>query len=147
MKKILAMVLALAMVLTACVSLTVSASAEGGQVYFLNQKPEADEAWKALAATYTEQTGAYGCYFIADNKFWYAEEEITVGPFRAWFKGSLPSGAKSLSIIVSEDDEATAIGRLEDGNLLLGDGKYLDHGRIVIVKSGRKYNVNGQALK
>ena len=57
MKKILAMVLALAMVLTACVSLTVSASAEGGQVYFLNQKPEADEAWKALAATYTEQTG------------------------------------------------------------------------------------------
>ncbi|MCR5785090.1 MAG: ABC transporter substrate-binding protein [Eubacterium sp.] len=33
------------------------ASAEGGSVYYLNFKPEADEAWQSLAATYTEQTG------------------------------------------------------------------------------------------
>lgn len=32
-------------------------SADGGQVYYLNFKPEADEAWQALAATYTELTG------------------------------------------------------------------------------------------
>ena len=28
-----------------------------GSVYYLNFKPEADEAWQKLAATYTEQTG------------------------------------------------------------------------------------------
>ena len=32
-------------------------SAEGGSVYYLNFKPEADEAWQALAAAYTEETG------------------------------------------------------------------------------------------
>ena len=33
-----------------------AASAEG-QVYYLNFKPEADEAWQGVAKTYTEQTG------------------------------------------------------------------------------------------
>ena len=35
----------------------VSAATEGGKVYMLNFKPEVDEQWQALAATYTEQTG------------------------------------------------------------------------------------------
>ena len=34
-----------------------NSNASGGQVYYLNFKPEADEAWQALAATYTAQTG------------------------------------------------------------------------------------------
>ncbi len=34
-----------------------AAAAGEGQVYYLNFKPEADEAWQAIAATYTEQTG------------------------------------------------------------------------------------------
>jgi raffinose/stachyose/melibiose transport system substrate-binding protein len=34
-----------------------AASAEGGSVYYLNFKPEQDEAWQALAQTYTEETG------------------------------------------------------------------------------------------
>ncbi len=32
-------------------------AATGGSVYYLNFKPEADQAWQDLAATYTEQTG------------------------------------------------------------------------------------------
>ena len=32
-------------------------AASGGSVYYLNFKPEADQAWQDLAATYTEQTG------------------------------------------------------------------------------------------
>lgn len=31
--------------------------AAGGSVYYLNFKPEQDQAWQDLAATYTEQTG------------------------------------------------------------------------------------------
>ena len=53
MKKLFAIALALALVL----SLASAAFAEGGKVYYLNFKPEADEAWQALAKTYTEQTG------------------------------------------------------------------------------------------
>lgn len=33
------------------------AEAADGQVYYLNFKPEADEAWQEIAKTYTEQTG------------------------------------------------------------------------------------------
>ena len=33
------------------------APAAAGKVYYLNFKPEADEAWQALAAQYTELTG------------------------------------------------------------------------------------------
>ena len=55
MKKLLALVLALALCLTLVAG---AASAEAtGKVYYLNFKPEADEAWQALAKTYTEQTG------------------------------------------------------------------------------------------
>ena len=53
MKKLFAMLLALALVM----SLVLAASAEGGKVYYLNFKPEADAAWQDLAKLYTEQTG------------------------------------------------------------------------------------------
>ena len=54
MKKLLCIALALSMVL----GLAAFASAEEtGKVYYLNFKPEADQAWQDLAKTYTEQTG------------------------------------------------------------------------------------------
>ena len=70
MKKALTLLLTLAMTLSlaACGSKTEqsagsaaastgSASSEAGSVYYLNFKPEADQAWQDLAKTYTEQTG------------------------------------------------------------------------------------------
>ena len=80
MKKLIALLLALVMVLalaacggetkeTEATEATEGASEEAteategastgatGKVYYLNFKPEADAAWQALAATYTEQTG------------------------------------------------------------------------------------------
>ena len=77
MKKILAMLLALCMIfaLCACGSSAAPAATEApaadaateapaeeapaaeGSVYYLNFKPESDEAWQALAKNYTEQTG------------------------------------------------------------------------------------------
>ena len=55
MKKLLAMLIALVMVLSfaACGN----DSAEGGSVYWLNFKPESDEALKEIAALYTAETG------------------------------------------------------------------------------------------
>lgn len=56
MKKILALVLALALSLT---MFTVVASGEAatGSVYYLNFKPEQDQQWQDLAKLYTEKTG------------------------------------------------------------------------------------------
>ena len=79
MKKLIAMLLALVMVLglVACGGTTAPAATEApqaeepaapaateaaeeevsGSVYYLNFKPEQDEAWQALAARYTQETG------------------------------------------------------------------------------------------
>ena len=66
MKKFLALILALVMSLSlvACGGGNNDAQGSGdgdatatGKVYYLNFKPEQDEAWKALAAAYTEETG------------------------------------------------------------------------------------------
>ena len=74
MKKIIALVLCLVMVFALCAcgesnTATTAPAADtateapaeepaaAGSVYYLNFKPEADEAWQALAKTYTKQTG------------------------------------------------------------------------------------------
>jgi len=58
MKKIIALLLAAVMVV-GMVSMLSGCNQEGtkGKVYYLNFKPEANDAWQALAAQYTEQTG------------------------------------------------------------------------------------------
>ena len=42
---------------TAAVAAMAVMPAAAEQVYYLNFKPEADQAWKDLAGVYTEQTG------------------------------------------------------------------------------------------
>ena len=57
MKKVLAIVLMLAMVLSVVGCQANEPSEAKGSVYYLNFKPEADAAWQALAKEYTELTG------------------------------------------------------------------------------------------
>lgn len=56
LKKYFAAAMSAAMVAGLAV-VPVSADEATGSVYYLNFKPEADQAWQDLAATYTEQTG------------------------------------------------------------------------------------------
>ena len=62
-KRLLSVLLVAAMAATMLVGCGGSSDSEGetaegaGKVYYLNFKPEADQAWQDLAATYTEQTG------------------------------------------------------------------------------------------
>ena len=58
MKKIIAMLLAVVMVVGMVAMFSgCKKEDEKGKVYYLNFKPEADEAWQKLAAQYTELTG------------------------------------------------------------------------------------------
>ncbi|WP_028234722.1 ABC transporter substrate-binding protein [Pseudobutyrivibrio sp. MD2005] len=60
MKRVLALGLIALMstaAFAACGSSNSGDANEGGQVYYLNFKPEADEAWQEIAAKYTEETG------------------------------------------------------------------------------------------
>ena len=62
-KRLLAVLLTAALAASMLVGCGTSSDGEGeaaegtGKVYYLNFKPEADQAWQDLAATYTEQTG------------------------------------------------------------------------------------------
>jgi raffinose/stachyose/melibiose transport system substrate-binding protein len=56
MKKLIALIL-VALLAFSCFACAKTAESATGKVYYLNFKPEADEAWQALAAKYTEQTG------------------------------------------------------------------------------------------
>ena len=98
-----------------------------------------------MKGTYSQLTNQTGMYFIAANQFWWAEDPITINPFRAWFEGSLSAGAKALCIVVEENGETTTVGTLQDGELR--NGKYVENHRIVIYQNGRKYNINGQVME
>lgn len=60
---------------------------------------------------------------------------------------SVPSATAASFVGISFDSTTDGIGSLETPATRLGVTKYIDHGRIVISKNGRKYNLNGQTLK
>lgn len=60
---------------------------------------------------------------------------------------SVPSATAASFVGISFDSTTDGIGSIEHPATHLGVTKYIDHGRIVISKNGRKYNLNGQTLK
>lgn len=60
---------------------------------------------------------------------------------------SVPTAAAASFVGISFDSTTDGIGSIEHPATHLGVTKYIDHGRIVISKNGRKYNLNGQTLK
>lgn len=60
---------------------------------------------------------------------------------------SVPSAPAASFVGISFDSTTDGISSIETPATRLGVTKYIDHGRIVISKNGRKYNLNGQTLK
>lgn len=58
-----------------------------------------------MNGTFASKENQTGIYFIAQNLFWYAEDPITIAPFRSWVDA--PAQAKTLKIY--EEGEATKI--------------------------------------
>lgn len=69
----------------------------------------------------------------------------TLGAGLCYLRVSTSSPASFVGI--SFDSTTDGIGSIEHPATRLGVTKYIDHGRIVISKNGRKYNLNGQTLK
>ena len=60
---------------------------------------------------------------------------------------SEPTAAAASFVGISFDSTTDGIGSIETPATQHRVTKYIDHGRIVISKNGRKYNLNGQTLK
>lgn len=95
-------------------------------------------------------------FYIKDNKFWQraeASEQIAdpcfyIDAFRAYFKVEPAANQSRIMSIVVNGDEATGIDALEIAEALSGkEGKFLQNGRVVIVKDNRQYTTAGQRLK
>ena len=56
MKRFLSVLLCSLLIVTLCAG-CLGGKDDAGTVYYLNFKPEQDEAWQRLAAKYTEETG------------------------------------------------------------------------------------------
>ncbi len=81
-------------------------------------------------------------YYIKNNQFCQGVDYFNVGAFRAYLDAEGSSHAR-LSLQI--DDETTAINELKtlDEKQGLKDGKYLIGGKIIVVKDGKQFNVNG----
>lgn len=84
---------------------------------------------------------AHGKYYIKNNQFCEGVDYFNVKAFRAYLE-TVVSGAR---LALQVEDEATAINELKtlDEKQGLKDGKYLIGGKIVVVKDGRQFYVNG----
>jgi len=87
-------------------------------------------------------------YIVSGDNLYQVNSTVTMKNTRAYITISGESGAR-LSLRF-DDDDATIINALEAADAEAGaqkDGKYLENGKIVIVKNGVKYSANGQILK
>ena len=81
--------------------------------------------------------------------FYQNANAFTVGANTAYIPVSVLPVPSSARAVFRLDDDATAIKAIEaaDAENSVKDGKFLENGKIVIVKNGVKYSANGQILK
>lgn len=100
--------------------------------------------WK-MKGSYTMQEGLKHVYFIAQNKFWWAENEVKVTPYRAWFDTTDASYARSKAMKITLDDGiTTGINELTANNVEENTNTYNLLGQRVNPRSGNIYITNGK---
>lgn len=87
-------------------------------------------------------------YIVSGDNLYQVNSTVTMKNTRAYI--TISGGDSSARLSLSfDDDDATIISALEAADAEAGaqkDGKYLENGKIVIVKNGVKYGTNGQKL-
>ena len=129
MKKVTAMGMAALMAATMIPSVPVMADG-GGKVYYLNFKPEADEAWQNLAKAYTEETGTDVTVVTAAS----GQYETTLQSEMA--KSDAPVGLKSWKDYCYDLKDAEITKGLTSDTYELKDGDAVDGIAYVIESYG-----------
>lgn len=108
------------------------------------------------AASITKETANYDkCYVlgIEDEKAVFqniknycdAGNTVSIPAGKAYLNATASNGARSMRIVFSD---ITGVDNVEAAaEATLKDGKYLENGKIVIVKNGQKFNAAGQQVK
>lgn len=88
-------------------------------------------------------TAANKYYYIKNNEFVQGLDYFYINPFRAYIDTN--DYSEKPARLVIDTDGATAISELKtlDEEQGLKDGKYLIGGKIIVVKAGKQFNVNG----
>jgi len=74
--------------------------------------------------------------------------EVTIAPFRAYFTLNTSGSGEARSTIRMNFGDVTGVANVEAATeTTVKDGKYIENGKIVIVKNGIKYNTAGQQVK
>lgn len=103
------------------------------------------DGW-TMKGTYTNLENKTGMYFIANDKFWLAQNPITIAPFRAWFE-TTNSNSAAKSFNIGFDNGTTSISAVSSEQSADREGKYFENGKVVIFRNGKKYNLNGQVIR
>lgn len=131
-----------------------SFSASGVTIYKDLENTSVNDGALTMTGTYTRLDAVpIGSYVIGIkdgvSSLYQVNSTVSLKPFRAYFtvSGNNP-GAR---VAIRFDDDTTGINVLEEENANentgMKDGKYLENGRIIIVKNGVKYSTNGQIAK
>jgi len=98
--------------------------------------------------TVTDYAGNYVLQNGSDGVGWYAVRTagIIVGKNRCYLCGDGGYNAKGF-IGMSFDDDPTAIQQIATKAKTKADGKYLVNGKLVVVKSGNAYDIDGRLIK
>lgn len=102
-----------------------------------------------LVGTFTGETVSANvdkCYYLKGNQFWQGNESFTIPAYRAYIQTDVDAGAR---LTISTDDDPTAISELKklDEKQGLEDGKYLINGKVIVVKAGKQFYINGALNK
>ena len=105
-----------------------------------------------LVGTFSGCSVESGKYVISDNKVQKCGEGCSIAAYRAYIDlAGVPAyqeAAEARNVVVfAFDGDATGISTITNQTASKADGKYMVKGQIVVVKSGKAYNVNGVQIK
>ena len=103
-----------------------------------------------LVGTFTGETVSGAnvdkCYYLKGNQFWQGTENFTIPAYRAYIQTDVDADAR---LTIRTDDDPTAINELKklDEQQGLKDGKYLIGNKVIVVKAGKQFYINGALNK
>lgn len=101
---------------------------------------DASSYFYGLSLNAAGETSSVGFYWMAADG-----AAFTNGAHKAYLKLAKTSGAPIMAFPFNDD--TTGVSELTVQSSKIKDGKFIENGKIVIVKNGVKYNVAGQVVK